>query len=330
MKKQKVLFFGAGVLGSLYAARLQEAGADVTILARGRRFEDIRKHGIVLEHFETGERTKTPVKVVDRMPEDESFDLCVVTVQKTQLESALPVLASNPHISTYLFMTNTAQGPQAMIDALGYERVMLSHGNAGGERAGHLVRYMVADKMPLAELDGSRSKRLQEIAGTFRRAGFPVDMVRDMDAWKRYHVALAVPFAYAMYKNDSCNLRLAANREDVRLCLRGMKEAFRVLRALDYPIEPPKLRLVFIIPEWILGPLFRKVLKTSLADIGMARHLRNASEEMEQLSAEFSELVEASGLKTLVLDQLRRESGKVKLKTGGFVECAAAGSVQNG
>lgn len=45
MKRQKVLFFGAGVLGSLYAARLHKAGSDVTILARGQRFKDIKEHG---------------------------------------------------------------------------------------------------------------------------------------------------------------------------------------------------------------------------------------------------------------------------------------------
>ncbi|WP_241080673.1 ketopantoate reductase family protein [Natranaerofaba carboxydovora] len=36
-KKMKVLFFGAGVLGSLYAAKMKEAGLDVTIVARGNR-----------------------------------------------------------------------------------------------------------------------------------------------------------------------------------------------------------------------------------------------------------------------------------------------------
>jgi hypothetical protein len=49
-----MLFFGAGVLGSVYAARLHEAGVDVTVLARGRRLADIREHGIVLEEFGPG------------------------------------------------------------------------------------------------------------------------------------------------------------------------------------------------------------------------------------------------------------------------------------
>ncbi len=49
----KYLFFGAGVLGSVYAAKLHEAGVDVTVVARDKRFADIKEHGIVLEQFKT-------------------------------------------------------------------------------------------------------------------------------------------------------------------------------------------------------------------------------------------------------------------------------------
>jgi len=63
----KILFYGAGVLGSLYAARLQGAGQEVSILARGQRLADIREHGIFLEDGDTGKRTTTRVKAVDRL-----------------------------------------------------------------------------------------------------------------------------------------------------------------------------------------------------------------------------------------------------------------------
>ena len=33
----KILFYGAGVMGSLYAARLKESGQDISVLARGQR-----------------------------------------------------------------------------------------------------------------------------------------------------------------------------------------------------------------------------------------------------------------------------------------------------
>ncbi len=39
----KILIYGAGVIGSLFAAKLFFSGQDVTVLARGKRFEEISK-----------------------------------------------------------------------------------------------------------------------------------------------------------------------------------------------------------------------------------------------------------------------------------------------
>ncbi len=304
----KILFFGAGVLGSLYAARLHEAGIDVALVARGKRLEDIKRHGVVLEDFKSGDKTITQVRVLDEMPADEYFDVCVVLVQKTQLQSALSTLSSNPHIPTFLFMNNTAQGPQEMIDRMGYERVMLGHANAGGERIDHVVHYMVASEMTLGELDGKKSERLHEIGQVFKRAGFKVAYSRNIDAWKRYHVALAVPFADAMYKVGGCNYQLGKDRESTKKCIHGIREAFRVLKAHGFPVEPFKLGLILSIPDFIIVPLFQLLLRSKIADIGMARHLKNAREEMMQLRKEFQVLVESSGQKTPIMEELQKKA----------------------
>ena len=42
----KILVYGAGVIGTLYAARLQEGGHRVTAVARGQRLADIRRYGL--------------------------------------------------------------------------------------------------------------------------------------------------------------------------------------------------------------------------------------------------------------------------------------------
>ncbi|UNC91160.1 ketopantoate reductase family protein [Candidatus Contubernalis alkaliaceticus] len=300
------MFFGAGVLGSLYAARLHEAGTEVTLVARGSRYEDLKKHGIVLEQFNTGERTTTNVRLVDSIPENEYFDVCVVLIQKNQLHDALPALATNPHIPAFLFMHNDSEGPQPMIDALGRERVLLGHVNAGGERDGYVVRYMVAEKMTMGELNGEKSQRLQQIAGAFKAAGFPVVFSRNMDSWKRYHVAIGLALTGSIYMAGLCNYRLARNRAAIRKCWQGMREAFQVLRTLGFPMEPPKLRWGMHIPEFIMVPLLQRVLGSELFDIGGVRHARNARDEMLQLREEFRQLKEKAGIKTPVLDEVEK------------------------
>jgi 3-oxosteroid 1-dehydrogenase len=57
----RVLLSGGETIGSFNAARLKEAGKDVTLLAKGRRLADLREHGVVLEDARTGRRTTTQV-----------------------------------------------------------------------------------------------------------------------------------------------------------------------------------------------------------------------------------------------------------------------------
>jgi pyruvate/2-oxoglutarate dehydrogenase complex dihydrolipoamide dehydrogenase (E3) component len=63
MVPMKILVYGAGVIGTLYAARLQQAGHQVTVLARTLRLADIRRHGLVLEDVVTGLRSVTYVSM---------------------------------------------------------------------------------------------------------------------------------------------------------------------------------------------------------------------------------------------------------------------------
>lgn len=42
----KILIYGAGVLGAYVAYELKRVGHEVTILARGRRYEELKEKGV--------------------------------------------------------------------------------------------------------------------------------------------------------------------------------------------------------------------------------------------------------------------------------------------
>lgn len=46
VKQDKILIFGAGVIGSIYAMKFIEAGLDVTIFARSNRFKSLKENGL--------------------------------------------------------------------------------------------------------------------------------------------------------------------------------------------------------------------------------------------------------------------------------------------
>jgi 2-dehydropantoate 2-reductase len=60
----RILIAGAGVIGSVYGARLLQAGHDVVMLARGARLTDLQREGLVVEDAQSAQRTVLAVSAV--------------------------------------------------------------------------------------------------------------------------------------------------------------------------------------------------------------------------------------------------------------------------
>ncbi|MGB4658774.1 MAG: 2-dehydropantoate 2-reductase N-terminal domain-containing protein, partial [Mobilitalea sp.] len=133
LRKEKILIYGAGVIGSIFGGKLSLSGVDITLLARGKRLEELRKDGIILKNAISGEIEKIKVTIIDNLEENDIYDYIIVPVQNTQVESILPILSKN-RSSNIVFVVNNPSGYQNYIDSVGYQRVMIGFPSAGGER----------------------------------------------------------------------------------------------------------------------------------------------------------------------------------------------------
>jgi ketopantoate reductase len=60
-----------GVIGSIFAGKLASSGCDVTVLARGKQFNELKKHGVILMRPGAKKQEQVFVKVIDTLtPED--------------------------------------------------------------------------------------------------------------------------------------------------------------------------------------------------------------------------------------------------------------------
>ncbi len=304
----KILVYGAGVLGSVYAARLQVAGNDVTLVARGQRLADIRQYGVVLEDYATGTRTTTPVNVIDKLSLEEPYDLGLVIVRKNQLDPVLEKLAAAPRIPDILFLSNNAAGPGEMIRRVGRERVLLGFPGGGGMRDGHVIRYMLSDRArqptTIGELEGQVSKRLLRIAAVFESAGLPVAFSENMDAWLKTHAALISPMANAIYAAGCDRIRLAHTRDAVVLLVRAVREGLGVLQAMGVPLTPGRYRILLWLPEPLLVWYLQRSVTSELFELGAVRHAVAARDEMEHIAGEFRFLGRVVGASTPSIDYL--------------------------
>jgi 2-dehydropantoate 2-reductase len=144
----RFLIYGAGNIGSLYAARLAQSSQDVSILARGTRLEQIRRHGIQLEDGVSGQRSKTSPELVTRFEPDDAYDVVLVILPRHRIAEVLPLLAANHRTPSIMFFGNNAAGPDAMIDAIGRGPVQRGFPRAAAGPPGDAIRYVITSSSP--------------------------------------------------------------------------------------------------------------------------------------------------------------------------------------
>jgi 2-dehydropantoate 2-reductase len=285
----KILVYGAGVIGTLYAARLQRTGHHVTVLARGSRRADIQRHGLVLENIVTGARTVARVSVAGQLLAEDNYDMVLVTVRRDQLSEILPDLALNRNTPSVLFMLNNPSGSSALIEALGPQRVMLGFPGAGGTLDGYVVYYTIISQQPttIGEPNGKETARLQTLLETLRACEFRVRIDNDMDAWLTAHAFFVTSVSGAIYLAGGDCGRLSRSPSLLKLMVDGVRQGFSVVRALGRPVHPSALNVLLTwLPHSFAVYYWRRYFSQPAAEFVFARHARRASAEMQMLAME--------------------------------------------
>ncbi len=308
----KILVYGAGPMGSILAARLHEAGQDVSILARGGRLADIREHGIIIRQEGKDDTETAAVPAVEQLAPDDRYDLVMVVMRKNAVGEILPVLKENRHIPAFLFMMNNAAGSKEFTDQLGEDRVMLGFPLPGGELKGFEV-MMVPEKqgrrwrIPVGEADGSIRQRTREIGKVLdSMRGYRVDIRSDMDDWLKCHAALLMPaLAPALYASGISMKHLGNTRDLMVLALRGIREALSSLRKAGVATSPKLLRIVDYIPEPLWVALFGSLMRQETAKESLEGHAKGAREELKLINREVMEIIRETGVETPAIDALQ-------------------------
>jgi 2-dehydropantoate 2-reductase len=304
-----ILVYGAGVIGTLYAARLQESGQHVTVLARGDRLANISQYGLVLENVVSGKHSAIQVDTIEELAAGARFDLAIVCVRRDQLASVMPALRANHHIPTILFMLNNPIGWAGIRHDLGEDRVLLGFPGAGGTREGHVIKYALIAQQPttLGEWGGQDSTRVQTLATAFRKAGFATKISSDMNAWLQAHAFFVTAICGAIYLCGGDCRRLSKDAASLALMVSGVREGFASVRALGLPVTPFALRVLFTwLPQAFAISYWRRFFATPMADYVFGRHARFASQEMREIVDDCRSILEQSRVEAPALARLYR------------------------
>jgi 2-dehydropantoate 2-reductase len=304
---ERILIIGAGVNGSIVATGFQKAGLNVTLLARGKRFEEVRDQGVIIENAFSHQRTVTRVSVVDALRLEDEYDYILVIVRKNQVADLLPILANN-RSANIVFMVNNPTGPEEWMRELGRERILLGFVFGAGKRENGIIYAMpdIGSKAglfgkisatPFGEVDGSITPRLKRLVEIFGYAGFAARTTRAITDYLSTHAAMVALMAKLVMDRgyDRESLR-RYTRDDFGLLVDAMREALDVLEAFGVRVTPKSNRVLKFIPKWVMVAIFAKLITTKFMEVGGLYHISQAPDEMRQLAAELSAMVEKTNL----------------------------------
>jgi len=303
----KILVFGSGVIGSIYAARLHEAGYPVTLLARGNRYEEISRNGVTISNTLTGRQITCTIRVIRELSSTDHYDLIIVTVRLDQVGVVIPILRQNKVCPLILFMLNNPEDMTHLRTELHPKHILLGFPGAGGVNLGSRIDYIQIKQQPttIGEIDSNISNHLTEIKDILEKAGFQADISTNMQAWLKTHAVFVSCMTAAIIHAGGDSVRLSKNRSAVRSLVTSIREGFIACKALGIPIQPANLKIIFMVmPKWFSVPYWRNALKGKIGTLAMAPHANAAQGEMRLLAEKVIAMVHTSSIPTPTLDKL--------------------------
>jgi 2-dehydropantoate 2-reductase len=290
--KYKILIIGAGVIGSIFAVKLYEAGCYVALFARSKRLEELTEKGLLYEI--DGKVKKANVRIISKLDNNERFDFIFLTVRYNQIEAALNQLRNNVN-SNIVTMVNNLNGYDKFEEIIGKGRIIPGFPGAGGSIENGILRYMltptIIQKTTIGETIGTRTTRIITLQNILKSAEIPTAISRNMDLWQKSHLALVTALANGIYFDGGDNYTTAENKEALTVISKQLKNNFGKIKAVGIKIEPFKLNIIRICPVSILNFVISRIFRTKFAEVCIASHAKNAKEEMKLLDSDFREFL---------------------------------------
>ncbi|EEW97622.1 ketopantoate reductase PanE/ApbA [Dialister invisus DSM 15470] len=279
----RILIYGTGVIGSLYAALLSEMEMDVSVYARGNRLKSLQEQGL---RYKAGQEVKTAkVTVLSRLEANDRYDYIILAVRENQLYNALAELKYNTS-PTIVTMVNSLDTYDKWETICGKGRILPAFPGAGGGFDGDILDAALTPSFIQPTTIGSTDGREKALAKAFKKAGIPCQIVDDMHIWQICYLAMVVPIANAYYEsedpkhagNDGTLMKITAAR---------IRKNFEDISRMGLKLSPPKMKLFTILPAGLAAVVLGFVFRSSFGDIFMYRHSMKAPDEMRQLHEQF-------------------------------------------
>lgn len=284
----RILIYGAGVIGSLYAVLFAETGYDTSIYARGKRLEFLKKNGLLYKKNQNIRRAEATI--LGELSDNDAYDFILLTVRENQLYEALAELKNNKS-NIIVTMVNSLDSYKKWEDIVGKGRILPAFPGAGGSiNNDGILDAALTPRMiqptTFAEISGNKSEKTKQFSKILRHAHIPYQKVVDMHMWQLCHLAMVVPIADAYYEAD-CPERAGRDWKTMKKTARRLKRNFTFLRKQKGKLSPWKMNIFRFVSLPFLTIMLAVTFGSSFGDKFMYQHAMKAPDEMRELHKQF-------------------------------------------
>jgi 2-dehydropantoate 2-reductase len=293
----RILVFGAGVIGSLYAIRLSSVGIDVTLFARGQRLKTLRNKGLL--YYEENTLKEVSIKIIDKLENDDIYDYIFVTVRYEQIEGALMDIKDNN--SKNILTLSNAVVYDSWIKIIG-NKLIPGFPGAGGDIKEDILHAKIGSKniqgTTFGEINGEKTDRIIEIAKIFETAKIPFEISNDIRAFHITHAAISMANKHFYTENGMVDSTSAKSMKILESIAIDIKSNLICIEKMGISIMPPKMVILKKLPVFVFVLIFYIMLSIKFAkDVLLGNHARNAKNEVLLLNKDFNNLCVKNGIR---------------------------------
>lgn len=235
----KIAIVGTGSIGSTFAFQLARNANDVTVIARGKRLEQLKAEKAIVTV--SGERAAVSVSAALDPATD--YDLVLVTVLAPQVDSVLPSLQASA-AKTVMFMFNTFESLDLLRNAVGKERFAFGFPAILASLPGGKLKFRIFARPQSTLVTDEVWARM------FTEAGIVTVVQDDIESWLRTHAAMVAPMMAVSARVHT--RQTGISWAEARTHALAVREGLELVRRLGNTIKPAGMAIIGRLPTSLL------------------------------------------------------------------------------
>ena len=266
-------------------------------MARNKTYEQLKNNGLIIKH-KLGKKTVDHFNIIDRLDENDIYDVIFVVSRFSSLDSIVPIIKHN-NSQNIVFVGNNMSVEKYM--NIENKNILFAFFMAAGKKYDEYINSICLNKIQIGRVDGKDISN-EFIKSIFKETKIKVTIQNKMNDYLKTHACAVLPLVFASYKVSGNLKLLKKDKEYSILIMDAIIEGYNVLKKLGYEILPKgedencvnkKKRCYFI---------YRFMFSNFIGKMCISDYAMSAREEFIFLEKEFEKLKKKANIETTFVE----------------------------